>query len=111
MSDPLRNYTGWNWHSFGWTKTIVITTVIIVINIIASVKWNQLSSSILKIKKLKQAAWIGIGIWIFGIGIGMSNVISAETKDQLLVQTGSIKGNQNLTPININLKRPGKIPN
>lgn len=72
LSDPIRNYTGWQWHSLGWLETLSITIIIIIVNIVIITQWNKLPHNIPQIRKLQRAIMTAISIWIIGIIFGMS---------------------------------------
>jgi hypothetical protein len=105
LSDSIRNYTGWQWHSLGWSKTIAITIAVMFVSIMVSIQWHRIPVNLSQVRNLQRAAIVAVSIWIIGIGFGISNISSIEAKGQLWPFSQLKKSQKTIkVPDNINLK-------
>jgi hypothetical protein len=68
LAKPIRSRIGLEWHSQGWTGTLLLTGAIILVNLAAGVQWQKLRADPARARKLQRAALIALAVWFLGGG-------------------------------------------
>ena len=63
LAEPIRSRIGWEWHSMGWSGTLVMTALIIALNLAAAVAWQRVRQDPGRVWKFQKVSLAALGIW------------------------------------------------
>jgi O-antigen ligase len=65
----VRAWTGWQWHSLGWTGTLALTAVLIGLNLVAAILWQRQREAPDRVRKLQRLGLAALVAWFLVGGL------------------------------------------
>jgi uncharacterized membrane protein len=69
LARPVRAWTGWQWHSLGWTGTLALTAVLIGLNLVAAILWQRQREAPDRVRKLQRLGLAALVAWFLVGGL------------------------------------------